>query len=324
MESIGIVAIKPDALTWPQASRLFLLRCRSLNLSTQTQALYAVRIKVWIEWASKNGAVLPAQTKPDHVRDYLRVMREQGWKDATTDSAFRILRTLFYWLEREGLVPENPMKRVERPRRERRLIVPFSVDQLRAFFAAIPTRTPIGLRNFAIAAVLADTGARVGEVLSIRLPHLDLGQGVARIMGKGRRERIIPIGQTAQRAILDWLKVRGEIPGMDLLFCNRYGQPLQRRTLAESFQAYGKAAGIEGVRCSPHTMRHFAAITYLRNGGDPLTLQKILGHSSLTMTRLYAEVADVDAIRKHREASPLDKMGPLPCERRRVVIGVQR
>ena len=318
MGAIGIVALKPQDLTWDKAVRLFMLRCRSLNLSAGTQALYTIRLRGWTDWLAKNGNTPPAELRADAIRAFLEAMKAEGWKDDTTDSAFRILRTFFRWLEREGLTLVNPMARVERPRRERRLIRPFSEDQLRAFLGAINTRTAIGARDFALTVLLADSGIRISEALSLRLPDLDFGEGVSRVLGKGRRERVIPLGQTVKRALLDWLKERGEIAGMDRVFCNRFGQPLCRRTVLDAFHDYGKKAGIEGVRLSPHTLRHTFAVAYLRNGGDVLTLQRTLGHATLEMTRRYAELADTDAINKHRQASPLDRMGPLAGERKRV------
>ncbi len=318
MSSIGIVSLRPQDLTWDKAMRLFLLRCRSNNLSAGTQALYTIRLNLWREWLSANGNSSPFEIRADDLRGFLEAMKASGWKDDTTDSAFRILRTFFRWLEREGLVLVNAMARVERPRRERRLIRPFSEEQLRAFLGVINTRTAVGSRDFALCVLLADTGLRISEALSLGLPDLDFGEGVARVLGKGRRERVVPLGQTVKRALLDWLKARGEIAGMDRVFCNRFGQPLHRRTILQTVHEYGRKAGIEGVRVSPHTLRHTFAVTYLRNGGDVLTLQKILGHATLEMTRRYAELADSDSITRHRQASPLDRMGPLSNERKRV------
>lgn len=278
MGEIGILSLKPQDLTWDKALRLFSLRCRSQNLTAGTQSLYAIRLKGWLGWLSENGNPPPVDVRGDTVRTFLEGMREKGWKDDTLDGAFRILRTFFRWLEREGLIFANPMQRVERPKRERRLIRPFSPEQLRALLGAINSRTSLGVRGFALCVLLADTGLRVSEALSLSCQDLDFGEGQARVLGKGRRERVVPLGQTVKRALLDWLKVRGEIPGMDRVFCNRFGRPLNKRTVCDAFHRYGRKAGIEGVRCSPHTLRHTFAVSYLRNGGDVLTLQKILGH----------------------------------------------
>ena len=318
MQTVGVVSLNPQDLTWDKAFRLFFLRCRSLNLSPGTQALYTIRLNGWRAWLSENGNPQPPDVRAETIRAFLEAMKVQGWKDDTLDSAFRIMRTFFRWLEREGLLYVNPMQKVERPRREKRLVRPFSEDQLRAFLGAINTRTAVGVRDFALCVLLADTGLRISEALSLRCQDLEFGEGIARVLGKGRRERVVPLGQTVKRALLDWLKVRGELAGMDLVFCNRFGQSLRKRTVCDAFHAYGDRAGIVGVRCSPHTLRHSFAVAYLRNEGDVLTLQKILGHSTLEMTRRYAEVADSDAIKRHRQASPLDKMGPLPNERRQV------
>jgi integrase/recombinase XerD len=210
------------------------------------------------------------------------------------------------------------MERIERPRKEKVLIKPLSPEQLRALLGAIKTKTATGARDFAIICFLADSAARISEVLSTRLPDVDFTEGAVRVLGKGRKQRIVPIGQAARRAIMEWLKVRGEIVGQNLLFCNRFGGPLSKRRVNASFHKYGKDAGIEGVRVSAHTLRHSAAIMMLRNGMDPYVLQRTLGHESLEMTKRYCAVADSDVLRRHRDASPLDHMGELPGERRRV------
>lgn len=123
MDAIGIVSLKPQDLSWDQVLRMFSLRCRSLNLSPGTQALYGIRLKMWRDWLSKHGDLQPLEVKADAIRSHLEDMKARGWKDDTLDSAYRVLRTLFRWMEREGLILLNPMAKVERPRREKRLVL---------------------------------------------------------------------------------------------------------------------------------------------------------------------------------------------------------
>ncbi|MDD5657508.1 MAG: tyrosine-type recombinase/integrase [Elusimicrobia bacterium] len=314
---IAIQSIKPQDLTWDRALRLFSLRCRSQNLTPATQKLYAVNLNCWQRWTASQGAS-PCDVTADLLRGYLQFMRERGRKDSTIDCVFRILRAFWRFLERDGLILVNPMSRVERPKREKRLIKAFTEEQVRLLLGAIQTRTPFGLRDFTICVLLADTGLRASEAMGLRLPDLDFGQGVLTVLGKGRKERVVPFGQTASRALMDWLRVRGDLQGVDALWCNRFGLKMAKRTFEDRLRGYGVAAGLQDVRCSMHTFRHFFAVQYLRNGGDVLTLQKILGHSTLEMTRIYAQVADTDAVTRHRQASPLDRMGAPPGERRRV------
>lgn len=144
-----------------------------------------------------------------------------------------------------------------------------------------------------------------------------LSGGVLKIMGKGAKEREVPFGSTAKQALWNYLLRRGDIPGQDLLFVSQHGLRLCRRMLDRSFARLGERAGIKGVRVSPHTPRHTFATQYIRNGGDAFSLQKILGHSTLDMVKVYVGLADQDVAVLHRKFSPMDHMGAVPCSKRR-------
>ncbi|MBI5241025.1 MAG: tyrosine-type recombinase/integrase [Elusimicrobia bacterium] len=318
MQEVRLTALKPESLTWDQALRLFALRSRSQNFAASTQVLYTCHLGLWRRWLQSQGDPAPYEVTPAILRAYLDSLRARGRRDAYADGAFRILKVFWHFLEREGLILVNPMARVERPRREKRLIKAFSAEQVRLLLAAIDTRDPLGLRDHALTVLLADTGLRLSEALGLRVQDVDFGQSLLTVFGKGRKERLVPFGQAVRRELMDWLKTRGDLPGMDLLWCNRFGRQLSRRTVEDRLKDHGARAKLQGVRCSPHTLRHFFAVQYLRNGGDVFTLQKILGHATLDMVRLYAQMADTDVQARHRLASPMDCMGQLPGERRQV------
>ncbi|MEA3442209.1 MAG: tyrosine-type recombinase/integrase, partial [Chloroflexota bacterium] len=126
-----------------------------------------------------------------------------------------------------------------------------------------------------------------------------------------------PIGKQVQRLLWRYInRYRPEpIANSDFLFLTREGRPLTKDRVEKIIAHYGKKAGLQGVRCSPHTLRHTAAITFLRNGGDVFSLQRMLGHSSLEMTRRYCEIADIDVKKAHITASPVDNLGTPPRQR---------
>jgi len=126
-------------------------------------------------------------------------------------------------------------------------------------------------------------------------------------MGKGSKERVVPFGDAARQALMAYVSKRGNIPGQGALFVTCYGDPLNRHEAYRLLSECGKRVGVSGVRCSPHTFRHTFAVMYLRNGGDAFTLQKLLGHSDLAMTRRYCELSQTDAVAKHRQCSPGDR-----------------
>lgn len=320
METLGLGTLKPESLTWELAYRLFTLRCRSKNVSALTLRTYSSHLELFKAWADTQALSRPAETSPVNLRAYLESLKARQLKDSTIDCAFRVLRTFWRFLLRDGLVIQDPMAKVERPRMERRLIRPFTPEELRALLGAIPTRTALGLRDFALAVLLADTGLRIAEALSLTTDGLDFTTNTVRVMGKGRKERVVPFGQSAKRALLEWLRIRGEIPGCSALWVNKWGQRISDRQFSRRLADYGKDAKLSGVRVSPHTLRHTFALQFLRGGGSPLALQAILGHSDLSMTRRYVQLSGDDLSAQHRQASPLDKLGVLPGERRRALL----
>jgi integrase/recombinase XerD len=126
-------------------------------------------------------------------------------------------------------------------------------------------------------------------------------------MGKGSKERVVPFGEATRQALLAYVSKRGNIPGQRALFVGCYGDPLSRHGAHRLVSECGKRAGVSGPRCSPHTFRHTCAVMFLRNGGDAFSLQKLLGHADLAMTRRYCELAQADVVAKHRACSPGDR-----------------
>ena len=149
---------------------------------------------------------------------------------------------------------------------------------------------------------------------------MDLQDNTIKVLGKGGKEREVPFGATAKQALLQYLMRIGEIPGQDLLFLNRFGGGVNRRTIQRQIQLYAEKAEIKGVRPSPHTLRHTFATQYILNGGDAFSLQKILGHSTLDMVRVYVDMANSNMTLQHKKFSPMDRLGHVPGIVKRVAI----
>lgn len=312
--------MRPESLTWDTALRLFKLRCKAQNLAESTQRLYAYDLDLWVAWAQQHGLTAPLDTQAAHLRGFLQGRRANGCRDSTVDISFRILRTFWRFLHRDGLVLANPMDKVERPRRERRFIKPFTEEQLCKALAVMDQRKVLDLRDYALTLFLADTGLRLGEALSLKVADLDWSGNSITVVGKGRKERRVAFGQTARRALTKWLQRRGNPPGESYLWVNKYGQQMKVLNFEQRLKKHTRTAGIAAERLSPHALRHFFALTFLKNGGDVMSLQKLLGHTSLNMVRNYVNMSDDDSIANHRKASPLDRMGAIPGSRSRVVL----
>lgn len=317
MSGAEFTVLAPESLTWEQALRAFLLRCRAQDVSPGTLEHYQRTLGGFIACAVSLGAAKPCEASPSHLRGYLETCKARKLASETLHTRWRHFRTFLRFLHRDGLLLVDPSDKVEAPRIERRLLPCPTPAQLCKLLEQLDPQDPLGARDYAIVCLLADTGARLSEALNLKFADLDLAGGTARLLGKGRRERLVAFGDAARRALLVWIRVRGEDRPDASLFIDRFGNPLDRLAFGQRFRRLARRAGIYSRRMSPHSLRHFFAITFLRNGGGTLQLQRLLGHSTLAMTKRYAALTDDDSLAAHRRASPLDRMGPLPNERKR-------
>jgi len=197
---------------------------------------------------------------------------------------FRGIRALMNFATAEGLLEESPVRNVRSPRVPNDQIVPLDPSQLQRMIDAA-RRTRAAERDAAIVKVLADTGLRAGELCSLTLGDLDRGTGELLVMGKGGKRRKAYLGVTARRALWRYIELdRRDAPADEPLFApvggHQAGTALTPNGLGQIIRGLGRAAGITGARVSPHSLRHSFAISYLRNGGNVLELQRLLGHES--------------------------------------------
>lgn len=284
----------------------FASRCDSLNLSKGTVIWYGYIIRDLRRFLTEKGLQDAPQVTSGVLREYLSGLRARGQSSETVFRTWGALKAVFRFMLREGHVPNNPMEHVERPRRERRRIRPLSMIQVRALLEQPDLATIHGLRDRAMMLLMVDSGLRLSEVLGLELNRIDWEERQATVLGKGRRERLVPLGQHSLKALEDYLQVRGA--GGSLVFIGRGPRPLNSRTVQLKIKNYGLGAGIEGVRMSPHTLRHTFAIQWIRNDGDIFSLQAILGHATLEMVRNYVNLAQQDVAVKHRKYSPVDRL----------------
>ena len=212
---------------------------------------------------------------------------------------------------REDIITSNPFSRVKVPKPPKKVIVTFSGKQLAAMLKSVNTSMTAGFRDWTIILMLLDTGLRASELVGLTMDNVNLEDGMVKVLGKGSKERIVPFGAKVQRALWKYIQRYRPQPANPLfptLFLTASGNPITTDRLRTIIEKYARRAGIEGVRCSPHTFRHTFAISYLRNGGDVFSLQRILGHSSLEIVRNYVNLAEADIKACHRRFSPADNM----------------
>ena len=240
----------------------------------------------------------------------------------TQSNIWTALSALWTWAEMELGVPHAIRGRVRRPSYRRAMVDPYTAEETLALLDAceraaawstdtgrqVRSKRPSAQRDRAIMLVLLDSGVRVSELCNLRMVDYNQNRGTLAIEhGKGDKERTVFLGTVAQRAIWKYLGERESVAEHDPLFVNGAGRALNRHTVQKMIARAGERAGVSGA--SPHRFRHTFAISYLRNGGNVLELQKLLGHENLSTVRIYADLAETDLAGGHRRASPADRLG---------------
>lgn len=227
----------------------------------------------------------------DQVAGYL----ESRASDLSKRSQARLLsalRSFFDWLVSEGTRPDNPCDKVDSPKLGLYLPEVLSVEEVDAIMASVPLTQWTGVRDRAILEVLYGCGLRVSEVCGLLISRVWLDEGMVSVVGKGNKERIVPMGGPAVEAVAAYLECRPLPDGPendDVLFLNRFGRPLSRVSV---FEMVKRQAGLAGVRkeISPHTFRHSFATHLIENGADLRVVQEMLGHESILTTEIYTHV----------------------------------
>jgi len=304
---ISRVETKDPAMSLMDACSAFVSRCMALNLTDGTLSWYQNILRELVLFLSAKGIGKLTAVEPMHLRDFLSFLRRKGQSSQTVSRTFGAIRCAFRFWHREGLLARNPMSLVDRPRKERHLIRPLSVEQATRLIEQPDTGTFAGIRDRAMMMLMMDSGMRVTEVLSLEAGRIDWMSCTLAFMGKGRKERSVPFSVKTCQALLEYSRVRAQkYPGALHFFLGRTGKRMERCRVRRTISRYGERAGIEGVRVSPHTLRHTFAVFYVRNGGDSFSLQEILGHTTLEMTRNYVHLARRDIAEQHKKFSPME------------------
>jgi integrase/recombinase XerD len=203
------------------------------------------------------------------------------------------------------------MTRVHLPRTPHKVINTFSQEQIQRLLTAVDKNTKRGFRDHVMILLLYDTGIRLSELVNLDISKVDFSQSCLTVNGKGNRERPVPFGREVRRALWRYIanyRPKPDCPQVTQLFLSEQGLTLKPRAVQSMLSRLGKEAGISGVRCSPHTLRHTFAKQYLMYGGDVFSLQRILGHSSLEVVKIYVNLVSSDICQQHSKFSPADNM----------------
>lgn len=236
-----------------------------------------------------------AEVAIGQLREYVSYLHDCGYAKSTIARRLACLRSFFRYCRREKLTDGDPAQALRTPRTGRKLPHFLSSEQVTALVETPPSTAPAGLRDRAILELFYSSGLRVAELVGVNLADWDDDSHVLRVLGKGRKERIAPVGRFAAEAIAAWIAVRQPSPKAaaherDAMFLNRFGRRLSGRSVARMLDKHIKVAGLD-AKTSPHTLRHTFATHLLDGGADLRSVQELLGHKSLTTTQIYTHVS---------------------------------
>jgi tyrosine recombinase XerC len=245
-------------------------------------------------WCTGHAIEHPAEVEPTVLRRYLAAQADAGYARSTVARRASATRTFYAFLRRRGVVEEDPASVLASPKRGRSLPRVLRPDQVAALLTVPDTATPEGLRDRALLELLYSTGARVSEVASLDLVALDRAGGLVRLLGKGRKERIVPLGEPAADAIDAWLAEGRHLmvapdATTDAVFLDGRGARMGTRSIRRVVAGAARGAGLGPV--TPHTLRHSYATHLLEGGADLRAVQELLGHASLATTQRYTHLS---------------------------------
>ena len=274
------------------------------GLSQHTLAGYRRDLLHFSDWLRPG---LPDRAVRADIQGFLAAELGRGLSPRSVARALSSIRAYYRYLINSGLRTDDPAERVETPKLGKSLPITLSENDVAALLAAPDVDTPRGLRDRAMLELIYATGLRVSELIGLREAQLNLAAGIVRVVGKGSRERIVPMGEIAQEWLQRYLAVGRPmlLDGVvsDLLFPGRHGKMMTRQTFWHIIKRTAQVAGIQRTP-SPHTLRHAFATHLLNHGADLRAVQMLLGHANLSTTQIYTHVARERLQKLHAEHHP--------------------
>jgi len=307
-----LTVLKPERPT-PLALAVdgFLLSRQAMRCTAKTLDAYRYALGNFAAFLETQGVRDPQRIAPAHIRAYLVSLQRRGLKDTTQHLHARCIKTWLRFLEREGEIAENPMRKVAMPRLEKRIPPPFTPEDIRRLLDGCD-RSPAGLRDRALILVLLDTGLRAAEAVGLTVGAVNMRTGLCTVIGKGRKQRTVRVGNKARAAVLRYLQTRPDARPDSPLWAAYDGLTGAERGaltvhgLQTALQRLGRKVGVRP--CAPHRFRRTFALWCLRDGMDLHSLRLLMGHSTLAVLQTYLALAGEDIERAHAAHSPVDNM----------------
>lgn len=290
---------------WPQSLESCLSRLRfERRYSPHTLKAYDRDLSRLAVFASSESCLTPQDVTPDMARRFVAVLSREGRNGRSIARVLSAARTLY----RELGLMSNPFRGIKAPRAAHRLPNDLAVDQLQGLLRS-PPEGPLETRDVALIELLYGAGLRLSELVNLRLTELDLGQGLVRVMGKGKRERLVPIGRAAQAALQAWLPLRSGNDPLGPVFTGRGGGALGARAIQKRLAMVARQRGLE-VPLHPHMLRHSFASHILQSSHDLRAVQELLGHAHLSTTQIYTHLDFQQLAQVYDQAHPRARRKP--------------
>lgn len=262
------------------------------GLAQRSLEAYSADIRQFAAFCNARKLATPTEVHPKDFSAFFQRKAAQGELNTLSQARkLSALRAFFAFLTDEYNLAENPTDLIESPRLQKKLPYSLSIEEVNRILDTFDTTTPLGNRNFALVELMYSCGLRVSETVALQFGHWLQEEGLLRILGKGNKERLVPIGEAAENALADYrdtarpeLQPKPEFSGY--IFLNRRGKPLTRNMVFLVVKEAAENAGIP-FRVSPHTLRHSFATHLVENGADLDAVQQMLGHEHITTTELY-------------------------------------
>ncbi|MFD1453283.1 tyrosine-type recombinase/integrase [Oceanobacillus sojae] len=309
----GELQVNPSVsfVDFETAMNAFLSNCKLRNLSEYTVNDYYRTELLWFRKVLEEQGIPtdPSSITLEIIENNIIVylMETKKCKATTLNTMIRALRIFFKFLLTKEMIESNPLEDLRLLKTEKNVIETFTREELKNLFVQPNQGTFTGIRDLTIMSLFVETGIRLREMVEVKVRDIRWEDSQILIKGKNREDRLVPFQASMLRLLKRWVALRGEVDH-DFLFINIDNGPLSKRQLQSRITKYGRMAGIKGVRCSPHTLRHTFAKMAVINGANVFHLQKILGHSTLDMVKVYVNLFSMEVADSHKKFSPLESL----------------
>jgi len=300
------------AMNLSEAMQVFLLQKQVDGKSGRTSEYYRSKVQMFIAFVGdkllrdvtlQDGQeyVLHLASRPRYEGHPYKKPQTEPMSKASLRAYVRGIKVWITYLFEEGYIKTNVFAKLKLPKDQIRVIQVLSDDEIRRVYDSIDPETMMGARLFAIVTLMVDTGLRLGELAGIKLDDIDFKQSRILVTSKGNKQRFLPFGGTTSKAIRRWINIYRPDSNEPSVFL------MSERAIMEAVKRLGVRAGIPRLRC--HLFRHTFGTNWIKQRGDLISLQTIMGHSDIAVTRMYVTLAQIDVDVQHRAISPLDRLG---------------